>query len=186
MSALPTLTLAEITALGIDPALKLLPCKMDTPEARVQLLAIGLQESRFAYRRQVITVTRKNKQGIAESVSVAEGPAKSFWQGERGGGMVHGVRTHPATKAMANVLYEARQVKPTDTAIWNAIENDDVLAAGLARLLIYTDPHPLPALGDAQRAWDYYLRTWRPGKPHRLTWDALYRRALEFVTGRDL
>jgi hypothetical protein len=173
VSAIPALSLSEITARGIDPALKLLPCGMDTPEARVILLSIGLQESRFAYRRQIVN-------------GQPTGPARSFWQAERGGGMVHGVRTHPLTKGLANFLYAARQVRPaTDHAIWNAIENDDVLAAGLARLLLYTDPHRLPALGDVQGAWDYYVRTWRPGKPHRLTWDALYRRALEFVREQE-
>lgn len=172
MSAIPALTLAEITARGIDPAMKLLPCKMDSPEARVMLLAIGLQESRFAYRRQIV-------QGQPT------GPAKSFWQAEKGGGMVHGVRLHRATKALAQVLYEARQVKPTDTAIWNAIESDDVLAAGLARLLLYSDPYKLPALGHSQLAWELYVRTWRPGKPRRDTWNAFYGRAMEFLAAGE-
>jgi hypothetical protein len=172
MSAIPALTLAEITERGLDPALRLLPPKMDTPQARVMLLAIGLQESRFAYRRQIVA-------------GQPTGPAKSFWQAEKGGGMVRGVRLHPATKDLAAALYTARQVKPTDAAIWNAIERDDVLAAGLARLLLYADPHRLPRVGDVVGAWNTYERVWRPGKPKRLTWDALYRRALEFVTGVD-
>lgn len=170
MSAIPALTLAEITERAIDPALVLLPKRLDSPSARVQLLTTGLQESRFAYRRQIV-----GGQPI--------GPAKSFWQGERGGGMVHGVRLHDATKGYARTLYAARAVAPRDTAIWNAIENDDVLAAGLARLLIYTDPYKLPALGRDQDAWELYVRTWRPGKPRRDTWNGFYARALEFVTG---
>ncbi len=36
-----------------------------------------------------------------------------------------------------------------------------------ARLLLWTDAKPLPAIGDEQGAWDYYLRNWRPGKPTR-------------------
>lgn len=183
MSSLPALSLEQITRQGLDPALRLLPCKMDTPEARVIVLTIGLQESRFAYRRQVIDV---KDPATGDVVQKALGPAKSFWQAEQGGGMVHGVRVHPATKDLAQVLYSARQVKPTDRAIWNAIEHDDVLAAGLARLLVYSDPLPLPKLGDIEGAWKLYsLRTWKPGKPHRITWDAFYRRALEFVTGRE-
>ncbi len=77
--------------------------------------------------------------------------------------MVHGVRTHSATRTLAAALYTAHNVPATDAAIWNAIEHCDVLAAGLARLLLYSDPHPLPALGDAEGAWALYLRTWRPG-----------------------
>lgn len=169
MSAIPPLTLTEVTNHGIDPALKLLPPRMDSLPARIQLLATGLQESGFAHRRQI------------SADGTPTGPARSFWMGEKGGGLVHGVRLHPATKDLAAALYQARQVKPNDLAIWNAIENDDVLAAGLARLLIYTDPYSLPAMGHSQAAWELYARVWKPGRPRRETWDAHYQRALEFV-----
>ncbi|MCY1532450.1 hypothetical protein D9M68_677250 [compost metagenome] len=46
-----------------------------------------------------------------------------------------------------------------------------------------TDPARLPALGEVAKSWELYLRTWRPGKPHRHTWDALYAQALEEVVG---
>ena len=58
-------------------------------------------------------------------------------------------------------------------------EWDDVLAAAFARLLLFTDPAKLPKLGDADGAWQLYLRTWRPGKPHPHTWPDLYAQALE-------
>jgi hypothetical protein len=177
MSAIPALTLAEVTERAIDPALRLLPARMDTPPARVLLLAIGLQESGFRDRRQLIVVDGKLK---------PLGPAKSFWGAEKPGGMVKGVRTHPATKDLALALYRARGVRRLDSAIWNAIEHDDVLAAGLARLLIYTDPYKLPALGRSQDAWELYaVRLWRPGRPRRQDWDGNYTRALEFVTGQQ-
>lgn len=166
------MNLHEITVQAIDPALKLLPKKLDSERARVQLLAIGLQESEFKHRRQVIMVNGKPK---------PIGPAKSFWQGERFGGMVHGVRTHPATRDMAKNLYIVRGVKSNDASIWNAIQYDDVLAAGLARLLLWTDTFPLPELGDSHKAWELYLRTWRPGKPHPAVWEEYYGQALEYV-----
>lgn len=164
------MTLDQITYAGIDPALALLPPKMDSAEARVMLLAIGLQESRFRDRRQLVG-----------NPPVPTGPAKSFWQGERGGGMVAGVRTHAATKALAADLHRARGVAPNDAAIWNAIEQDDVLAAGLARLLLYSDPRPLPSVTDEAGAWSLYLRTWRPGKPHAATWPGFHRQARRFL-----
>lgn len=157
---------------AIDEAMDLLPDRMDSKEARLMLLAIGLQESRFQHRRQLVG-----------SPPRPVGPAKSFWQGEKDGGMVHGVRTHDAVSRHAFTLYKARGVEPNNQAIWDAIEHDDVLAAGLARLLLWTDPRPLPAVGDAQGAWDLYLRTWRPGKPHRDTWDAFYQQAVQAVQG---
>ena len=165
------MTLSEIIAAGINPALALLPAGMDTPEARIMLLAIGLQESRFEHRRQLVGNPPR-----------PVGPAKSFWQAEQGGGMVHGVRLHVATSAAAAHLYRARCVPARDAAIWDAIEHDDVLAAGLARLLLWSDPGRLPAVGDKQGAWNLYLRTWRPGKPHAATWPALYARAVAEVT----
>lgn len=156
-----------IPTAAIGEAFRLLPVGMDSREARVMLVAIGLQESRFKHRRQLVGSPPK-----------PVGPAKSFWQAEQGGGMIHGVRRHVATAVAAAKLIAARGVPPNDRAVWDAVENDDVLAAGLARLLLWSDPHRLPAVGDAEGAWKLYLRTWRPGKPHRATWDALYAEAL--------
>lgn len=161
------MNLDSVLSNAITPALALLPAKMDTPAARVMLLAIGLQESRFEHRRQLVGNPPR-----------PTGPAKSFWQAEQGGGMVHGVRLHTATSAAAAALYQARGVPARDAAVWDAIENDDVLAAGLARLLLWSDPGRLPAVGDADAAWALYLRTWRPGKPHPQTWPGLYHQAV--------
>lgn len=150
----------EARHLSIDHALTLLPARMDSPQARVMLLAIGLQESRFIHRRQI------------------GGPARGFWQFERGGG-VRGVLTHPVTQGQAQALCRARGIEPVAADVYAALELDDVLAAGMARLLLWSDPAPLPAIGDADGAWDLYLRTWRPGKPHPETWPELYAQAVE-------
>lgn len=158
--------LSTVVRIAIDPALALLPPWMDTPAARVMLLAIGLQESRFEHRRQLIGNPPR-----------PIGPAKSFWQAERGGGMVHGVRLHAVTRALAAEVYRARGVAAYDSAIWNAIEHDDVLAAALARLLLWSDPYQLPHVGDNQGSWALYLRTWRPGEPHAQTWPKLHAQA---------
>ncbi|MGV2862159.1 hypothetical protein [Achromobacter spanius] len=148
-----------VMEVAIKPALARLPSKMDTAAARVMLLAIGLQESRFQHRRQI------------------DGPARGFWQFEQGGG-VRGVLTHAASAALARQVCEARDVSPAATAVYGRLENDDVLAAVFARLLLWTDAARLPAVGDMEDAWALYLRTWRPGKPHPTTWPALYARAV--------
>ncbi|WP_437884637.1 hypothetical protein [Pseudomonas sp. LRF_L74] len=141
-------------------ALLLLPAKMTSAPAEVLVLAIGLQESRFEHRRQ-----------LTGSPPKPVGPAKSFWQAEQGGGMVTGLlRYRDANiRDLAVGLCAVRGVVPSAAAVWNAIEHDDVLAAGLARLLLYTDPSKLPALGDVDGAWQLYLRTWRPGAHERGT-----------------
>lgn len=141
---------------ALRDAAQLLPPKLDSVKARVMLAAIGLQESRFEQRRQLVG-----------SPPRPVGPAKSYWQGEQGGGMVQGVRTHKATRDMASEVYRARGVPANNLAIWNAIEYDDVLAAALARLLLYSDPYSLPEVGDVEGAWKLYLRTWRPGAYER-------------------
>jgi len=81
------------------------------------------------------------------------------------------IRSVAISDTLASQLYRARNVEANDTAIWNAIEFDDVLAAGLARLLVWSDPRPLPSLGDDEAAWALYLRTWRPGAYARGTPD---------------
>lgn len=154
--------LQAITQEAINPALALLPAKMDTAAARVVLLAIGLQESRFIHRRQI------------------GGPARGFWQFEQSGG-VRGVLKHLSSEALARQVCAARGVEPTAPAVYAQLENDDVLAAAFARLLLWTDPKALPAIGDAEAAWALYLRTWRPGKPHPQTWLDLYRQAVAQV-----
>ena len=163
------MTLSEITIAGIDPAMKLLPAKMDSVAALVQLFAIGLQESRFEYRYQRIS----GSPGL-------KGPARGFWQFERGGG-VTGVLTCDATAQRAKEVCIVRRVHPDSVAVWSALEFDDVLAAAFARLLLWSDPEPLPAINDADGAWDLYIRMWRPGRPHRDTWDDFYQEAIAEV-----
>lgn len=154
---------------AVSKALFMLPPAMTSPQARVMLYAIGLQESRFENRRQLI------KKG-GELLPL--GPAKSFWQGERTGGMCKGTVEHPASRFWMYRMCQERNVAFNATAIWNAIETDDVLAAAAARLLLFTDPKKPPAVGDENGAWNLYIRTWRPGKPHRATWPALYAEAV--------
>lgn len=136
---------------------------MDTPAACVMLLAIGLQESRFVHRRQI------------------GGPARGFWQFEKGSrasrGGVWGVCLYPACKDHLTVLCEAHSVACDPDAIYTALEYDDVLAAGVARLLLWTDPKALPQVGNTEATWSLYLRTWWPGKPKPDSWPGLYRRA---------
>ena len=150
----------------IDPAARLLP-SMDSPRARIMLLAIGLQESRFERRRQI------------------KGPARGFWQFESGGG-VRGVLLHKASAYDAAKVCHARGVGRSTREVYDRLEHDDILACCFARLLLYTDPRPLPMIGDVDASWDYYERNWRPGKPHPHTWTGLYERAHNILTGAEL
>lgn len=136
---------------AISPAMALLPMALDSLAARVLLLAIGQQESRFIYRVQ---------QG---------GPARGFWQCEQGGGC-KGVITNETSTALARELCIARSVEFTSAGIYAGIVNDDVLAAGVSRLILFCDPKPLPAADDPAGGWECYLRNWRPGHPRPDSW----------------
>lgn len=118
------------------------------------LLAIGLQESRFEHRRQV------------------GGPARGFWQFELGG--IRGVLSHKASKEPAGGVLDALAYNRDPADSYQAIEHNDVLACCYARLLLWTLPDPLPKRGEADEGWRQYVEAWRPGKPHRATWDAYF------------
>lgn len=140
----------------------LLPSKFDGINARVLLLAIGLQESGFETRQQ------------------AGGPARGYWQFEQGGG-VHGVLTHPASSQYAKAICGLRAVAPIESDVYGALRSDDLLGCAFARLLLWTDAQHLPALGDADGAWKYYVHNWRPGKPRPDDWPANYAQAVAQV-----
>lgn len=160
------LRLSNVMETAILPAFSIMPKHLGSKEAVCMLLAIGLQESRLEYRRQI-----------------GNGPARGLWQFERGTresrGGVFGVYLHHQTHELLRLLCRDRDCNFDPAPIWQRLEDDDVLAAGVARLLLLTDPQPLPRVGEEQKAWDCYLRTWRPGKPHPKTWGGFYRLAME-------
>jgi hypothetical protein len=163
-------SLNRIEHAAINPALRLLPAAMDSDYARVLLLTIGLQESQFLTRTQM-----------------GGGPARGFWQFEHGTpatrGGVTGVYLHQASASHLLDVCNARGVPFVVTDIYNALTWDDILAAALARLLMWTDPRALPK--DAPGGWDFYMRTWRPGKPHPARWAGFFAQALAVVQPED-
>lgn len=148
--------LHDVLQRAIIPAMRILPQGMDSPRARVMLLAIGLQESRFQYRRQI------------------NGPARGFWQFEEGTrqtlGGVYGVYLHVASRFWLDRLCASRGVQFLPDVIYRSLDQDDVLAAGVARLMLFTDPYRLPETDNADGAWALYRRVWRPGQPRPETW----------------
>lgn len=156
--------LRELITSAILPAFEILGAKYNTVQAVLMMLAISLQESKLQSRQQLIVV---------KGELVPKGPAVSFWQFEKGGG-VAGVLKHPASASLAAKLCKARGVKSTPDAVWEAMKTDDVLGAGMARLLLLTDPFKLPDVGKPDEAWKLYTRVWRPGEPHPGTWQGYY------------
>lgn len=148
--------LAELSALGIP----------STPFSARFVLAIALQESNLAHRRQL---TADGKEA---------GPASSFWQFEVNGGC-KGVLKHDATSVLMTKMCDAYNVRADALALWEAMQYNDVLATIAARLLVFTLPGKLPATAD--EGWAQYVAAWRPGKPHPDRWGNCWKIATETV-----
>lgn len=136
--------------LVIDPVLAEMGASFNSPAATKLLGVIAQQESNLLHREQYPV-----------------GPAHGLWQFERGGGIA-GVYTHRLTRPILREWCIELIVPFSIDAIYEAIVLNDHLACVCARLLLYTDPFPLPV--DTTGAWEYYLRTWRPGKPRQSEW----------------
>lgn len=144
----------------IQQALYLLGNQYQGQDAERLLLAIGLQESGFMYRKQI------------------SGPARGFWQFEKAGG-IKGVLNHPATKQLAREVVRYCGIPVNEESVYSVLAENDILAAAFARLLLWTDPQPLPTT--EQEAWECYLRTWRPGKPRPEHWPENWKKSLEII-----
>lgn len=153
-------------AAAINEAFQLLPAKMDSRPARVILAAIGYQETKYLTR-----------------VQYGNGPARGFWQMEKGGGVKGVMEFKPDGGKIADLalkICDARGVPFRREIVWAAMAEDDVLAAAFARLLMYTDAAPLPT--NRGEAWEMYAnRVWNPGKPHKDEWEASWSFGLECV-----
>lgn len=129
-------------------------------EANVLVMAIAGQESRWRERLQI------------------GGPARSFWQFEIGGGVAGVLAQAPSQMER---LCDSLNIPKYQLTIFEAMAWNDTLACGMARLLLWSDPRPLPAVGQLEAAWEYYIKNWRPGLPHRETWDVVYSKSIQLV-----
>jgi len=146
-----------------EAAMALLPPSMSSPEAKAMLIATGLQESQFRFRKQHY-----------------QGPARGFWQFEMGGA-TRGLIEHPVTGPILRPLLDKLCYSTYPADVWNAIEHNDVLACVMARLLLYTVPAKLPGPTDVEEGWRQYQWAWRPGKPHPERWPENFSKAWQEV-----
>lgn len=128
-----------------------------TPEAECLLLAIAIQESNLAARRQT-----------------PRGPARSWWQIEPPTALDVWSRCVPVERFLHDML-----------AHHNTMEYCDAAACAVARGILWLDPAELPELGEVLLARDYYLRCWRPGKPRLERWPEGYSAAMDAIMDSD-
>jgi len=144
--------------------------------ARVELLAIAGQEADWKYTAQI------------------GGPARGYWQFETIG--VLGVLQDKATKTFAELACKAAGIaykgtttaefKATATLVYSALAGNGNLATAFARMLLWCDPSPLPAVGDESTGWDYYDANWQPGAPSTTRWSTVYPQALAAVKANPI
>lgn len=166
----------EIFSNYIFPAgFSLMPASYDTPNARAMLLAIGLQESRFSHRAQLVA-------GATDWWKSQNPPAHGWFQFERP--VIGLLLKHPAARDTLLAVLGALGYPLETETIHQALRDNDLLALVFARCLLRTVPGPLPDSSDSKTGWEQYLWAWRPGKPHPETWEANWRRAWEVVLRR--
>jgi hypothetical protein len=151
---------------AIEPGLALLPGYMVSDASRVALLAIAGVETAWSKRAQI--------------VSEGPPPAVSYWQFQKNG--LDGVMT--AHGSLLSAACATLDIAPAEA--FAAIRYNDALACVAARLLLWTDPDPMPAIGDATGCWNYYLRGWRPGKPDVTRWTPVYATAVSAVAAKGV
>lgn len=128
--------------------------------ARVLVMTIAGQESGWKERIQI------------------GGPAHGYWQFERMGGVAE---VFQKTPRQLSTVCASQDIPYDPDVVYGAMIWNDTLACAMARLLLWQDPAPLPTVGDKEGAWQYYRRNWRPGSPHRASWDGLYDQSLAAI-----
>ena len=166
-------TLDYLVKCVLPAAYKLMPSRMNSPEASSLLICIALQETGLRARRQMLEA---GKPWWASRPGAANG----FWQFERDGG-VRGVLRHPGASAIVLPVLAELLYPPDPYAVHEALIHNDVLACVLARALLYSVPAALPGQDEPGNGWEQYLSAWKPGKPHKEAWTAHYRTAWDIV-----
>ena len=138
----------------INPTLSLMEQRtgiLYNPYAENLLLAIALQESNLSARIQ----------GPNDA-----GPARSFWQFEK----IGVVDVFQRQKAPLKVMCDALVLPCEPGKLHLMMAYNDMIACVIARLTLRLDPRSLVLATTEEGAWEYYIRNWRPGKPHRDRW----------------
>lgn len=140
----------DVLADVIVPAFEHLPSEMDSPEARLIVLATGVQETQYQTRQQV------------------DGPARGLFQAQYN--FILDLMHNPASGNHVWNLCGVMGITYGSHAMFDALLRDDPFAACMCRLGFWCDPRPLPDVGDVLGAWGAYERVQRPGKPSYTRW----------------
>lgn len=151
------MTPPQFYSLVLLPSCGLAPLSMNTQQSRLMLMAAAGQESGWTNRMQI------------------GGPARGLWQFDMTA--VLDLQAHPVCGPLVLAACAMWDVPSDPATIYEAIAWHDPLACHMARLLLWADPAPLPAVGDAAGAYACYTRVWRPGVERPAAWALVYAQA---------
>lgn len=153
-----------------------LPARFGSTAALHLLTAITGQEADLRYRWQIVDWNHPERMG----------PARGLWHFELGTrvsrGGVWGVYLHPVSAPWLRTICKRAGVPFEPRAIWQHLPDSDAFACAVARLLLLTDPQPLPNIGEMWAGYNYYDRNWRPGDKRPEDWPRNYARASRIIS----
>lgn len=138
---------------------------LDTPEARVAMMATAGYESNWTDRAQ-------------QPSRIALG----FWMNQENA--VRLLQQSPFGRDLGNACRALAIPFPGPALIHAASEWNDAIAYFIARGLAWCDPHPLAAIGDEEGAWQGYLRAQNPDVRNRARWSRVYQAAASVNEGK--
>lgn len=156
------MTPAEFNVTILTPSMVNFPAVLISQKASLLLLAIAGQEA-----------------GWTDRIQQPNGPARGFWQSEKGG-MLKGVIGGPYAPVLDKFL-SIYSLPADPNLLFEALAWHDPLSCFVARLGLFMDPSSLPAVGNEDDAWACYEKNWQPGKPSRSRWSAVYPQSLAAI-----
>jgi hypothetical protein len=123
-------------------------------------------------RAVLLLAIATQESGLRHRVQQPTGPARSWWQLELSTAIDCCTRNYEVRNLCAEI---GREYEHSDSAAC-------VIAAGILRIT----RGKLPKVGDVEKAWNYYLKAWRPGKPAQERWQQAYEQAARFDAGHLL
>lgn len=109
------------------------------------------------------------------------GPARSYAQFESIA--VRDVMQRATSKDRCRMLCHELNVDFDAQVIHTAMVQNDLLMLGMTRLNLWNQRGalPSPTLASQDAAWNYYVNTWKPGKPHPNRWGAHWQTGIRLL-----
>lgn len=135
---------------------------------------------RASVEEQVMLCAIPGQESGWQNVQQADGGiARGFYQQQQND--LGDILANPATDAKAVIVCLKLGISPTAMSVYTALLGNTKLQIAFARLNLWSDPKPLPKVGDLDEAYACYLRVWRPGAPSAARWADVYPAALAAV-----